>query len=75
MCSAILNAYPHIGIHANHMAMARFSSDKDPGFISVVGELQRWIKSLDLLRSKLLFKHILPIDKYLQLNYYERSLT
>ncbi|KAE8447349.1 hypothetical protein EG329_010907 [Mollisiaceae sp. DMI_Dod_QoI] len=46
MHSAILSAYPHIGIHANHMEMGRFSSEEDPGFISIAGELRRWVQKL-----------------------------
>jgi hypothetical protein len=46
MHSAILSAYPHIGVHANHMEMGRFSSEEDPGFISIAGELQRWVQKL-----------------------------
>jgi hypothetical protein len=47
MHSAILTAHPHIGIHANHMDMARFSSGDDPGFLSIAGELQRWMQELE----------------------------
>ncbi len=47
MHSAILTAYPHIGIHANHMDMVRFTSTDDPGFLSIAGELQRWIHELE----------------------------
>lgn len=46
MHSAILAAHPHIGIHANHMDMVRFSSCDDPGFLSIAGELQRWMQEL-----------------------------
>ncbi|KAI0490231.1 Alpha/Beta hydrolase protein [Xylaria cf. heliscus] len=41
--SAILHGYPAIGIHADHKGMARFASADDPGFVSVLGELRRWI--------------------------------
>ncbi|KAH7000621.1 putative SesB-related regulatory protein [Ilyonectria destructans] len=40
--SAILPSYPSIGIHRNHMDMVKFSTENDPGFISVVGELLRF---------------------------------
>ena len=46
MASAILPAYISIGIHSNHMDMTRFESQDDPGYISVTGELRRWIKGL-----------------------------
>ncbi|KAI0971312.1 Alpha/Beta hydrolase protein [Xylaria arbuscula] len=41
--SAILYGYPSIGIHADHREIARFASTDDPGFVSVLGELRRWI--------------------------------
>jgi hypothetical protein len=47
MHSAILAAHPHIGIHANHMDMVRFSSCDDPGFLAIAGELQRWMQELE----------------------------
>ncbi|KAK3307268.1 uncharacterized protein B0T15DRAFT_414325, partial [Chaetomium strumarium] len=45
--SAILPGYIPIGIHSNHMDMARFASADDPGFTAVCGELRRWIKEMD----------------------------
>ncbi|KAK0619672.1 hypothetical protein B0T14DRAFT_456077 [Immersiella caudata] len=44
--SAILPAYNSIGIYANHMDMARFADEEDPGFESVSGELLRWVKTI-----------------------------
>ncbi|KAI1156145.1 Alpha/Beta hydrolase protein [Nemania diffusa] len=44
--SAILHGYPAIGIHADHRNIARFASADDPGFISVLGELRRWIAQM-----------------------------
>lgn len=44
--SAILHGYPAIGIHADHRGMARFASADDPGFVSVLGELRRWISQI-----------------------------
>lgn len=46
MHSAILPAYVSIGIHSNHMDMTKFETEDDPGFISVTGELRRWVKEL-----------------------------
>ncbi|OCL11660.1 hypothetical protein AOQ84DRAFT_335546 [Glonium stellatum] len=46
MHSAIIPAYMSIGIHSNHMTMTKFETEDDPGFISVTGELQRWVKEL-----------------------------
>jgi hypothetical protein len=46
MDSAILPAYIAIGIHDDHMGMARFESAENPGFISVAGELRRFVKGL-----------------------------
>ncbi|KAJ5216200.1 uncharacterized protein N7498_002607 [Penicillium cinerascens] len=42
--SAILPGYVPIGIHSNHMNMARFTNVEDPGFMAVCGELRRWIR-------------------------------
>lgn len=49
MNSAILPGYAHIGIHGNHMAMTKFASEDDPGFVAVAGELRRWIKELKMV--------------------------
>ncbi|KAI1452410.1 Alpha/Beta hydrolase protein [Annulohypoxylon moriforme] len=46
MRSAILPAYASIGIHGNHMDMTKFQDEDDPGFVSVAGELRRWVKEL-----------------------------
>jgi hypothetical protein len=46
MDSAILPAYNSIGIHADHMNMTKFASEDDPGFVSVVREIRRWVKAL-----------------------------
>ncbi|KAL2195759.1 hypothetical protein P885DRAFT_70379 [Corynascus similis CBS 632.67] len=47
--SAILPGYIPIGIHSNHMDMARFVSTDDPGFTAVCGELRRWTKQIVLV--------------------------
>ncbi|KKA16380.1 SesB-related regulatory protein [Rasamsonia emersonii CBS 393.64] len=44
--AATLPGYTSIGIHSNHMDMTRFETEDDPGFVSIVGELRRWIKEL-----------------------------
>ena len=46
MNSAILPGYVHIGIHGNHMGMTKFVSEDDPGFVTVAGELRRWMKEI-----------------------------
>ncbi|KAK3937092.1 hypothetical protein QBC46DRAFT_344911 [Diplogelasinospora grovesii] len=46
--SATLPGYIPIGIHSNHMDMARFVAADDPGFVAVSGELRRWIKQIDI---------------------------
>lgn len=43
--SAQMDPYPAIGIHANHMDMTKFGGDDSPGFIKVLGVLQRWVES------------------------------
>ncbi|KAK0619529.1 hypothetical protein B0T14DRAFT_479768 [Immersiella caudata] len=48
--SAILPGYIPIGIHSNHMDMARFFGEDDPGFEAVCGELRRWIKHIDVAK-------------------------
>jgi len=37
---------PIPGIGENHMGMTKFDSVEHPGFISVTGEIRRWIKEL-----------------------------
>ncbi|KAI1742692.1 Alpha/Beta hydrolase protein [Xylaria scruposa] len=44
--SAILHGYPAIGIHADHRGIARFASAEDPGFVSILGELRRWVSQV-----------------------------
>ncbi len=44
--SAILPAYNSIGIHANHMDMAKFTNAEDPGYLSVSSELLRWVRAV-----------------------------
>jgi len=44
--SAILSAYNSIGIHANHMDMARFTDEEDQGYLSVSTELLRWVRAI-----------------------------
>lgn len=44
--SAVLPGYTGIGIHAHHRDIARFATEDAPGFESVVGELERWIKGI-----------------------------
>jgi hypothetical protein len=41
MDSAILPAYPSVGIHTDHIGMTKFESKDDPGFVSVEAELLR----------------------------------
>ena len=53
MHSAVLPAYMSIGIHSNHMSMTKFGSEGDPGFASVAGELQRWVKELKAMPGNL----------------------
>ncbi|MCJ1263639.1 hypothetical protein MMC22_003509 [Lobaria immixta] len=50
--SAILPAYTSIGIHDNHMGMTKFEAEDDPGFKSVAGELQRWVRELKPVSSE-----------------------
>ena len=44
--SAVIPGYKEIGIHGDHRDMIRFASEKDPGFISIAGELRRWIAEI-----------------------------
>ncbi len=46
MDSAILPSYTSIGIHDNHIGMTKYDSESHPGFISVIGEIRRWMKDL-----------------------------
>jgi hypothetical protein len=49
MHSATLPAYVSIGIHNDHMGMTGFESESDPGFVSITGELRRWVKELEVI--------------------------
>ncbi|KAI2465425.1 hypothetical protein F4781DRAFT_435459 [Annulohypoxylon bovei var. microspora] len=50
--SAILPGYIPIGIRSNHMDMAKFVAMDDAGFISVCGELRRWIKGIGATKDR-----------------------
>ncbi|KXX73750.1 Nephrocystin-3 [Madurella mycetomatis] len=50
--SAILPGYIPIGIHSNHMDMARFDKADNSGFIAVCGELRRWSRELRLVSTE-----------------------
>ena len=47
--SASLAGYNTISIHANHRDMAKFGIAEDPGFISVLGELKRWVREAEYI--------------------------
>ena len=42
--SACLPGYTSIGIHSNHMNMAKFAKNDDPGVVAVCGQLRRWLE-------------------------------
>lgn len=44
MDSAILPAYPSIGIHSDHIGMTKFGSEEDPGFEDFQTELLRIVE-------------------------------
>ncbi|KXX75211.1 Kinesin light chain [Madurella mycetomatis] len=46
--SAVLPGHIVIGIHSNHMDMARFAAKDDQGFTAVCGELRRWVKQISV---------------------------
>lgn len=46
--SAVLPGYIVIGIHSNHMDMARFAAKDDQGFTAVCGELRRWTMQIPI---------------------------
>ncbi|KAI8625167.1 hypothetical protein F5Y19DRAFT_451220 [Xylariaceae sp. FL1651] len=50
--SAVLPGYPAIGIHRDHRDIARFSTSEDPGYVSIVGELRRWIEYIQFPGSR-----------------------
>lgn len=54
MHSAILPAYVSMGIHSDHMHMTKFEFEDDLGFISIAGELQRWVKKLGVMPGNML---------------------
>jgi protein SERAC1 len=47
MGSAILPAYLSIGIHRNHIDMTKLEGASDPEFVSLTGEVRRWVKELE----------------------------
>lgn len=44
--SATLPGYNAVSIHANHRDMARFLAADDPGFVSLLKELRRWLADI-----------------------------
>ncbi|KAL3448019.1 Alpha/Beta hydrolase protein [Aspergillus insuetus] len=51
MHSAILPSYNSIGIHKNHMDMAKFFDEEDPGYLAVSTEIWRWVKDIKSQRQ------------------------
>lgn len=53
MGPAIPPAYLSIGIYSNLIDMTKFEGASDPGFVSLTGEVRRWVKELEapLVRS------------------------
>jgi hypothetical protein len=51
MHSAILPSYNSIGIHKNHMDMAKFAEKEDPGYLAVSIEIWRWVKDIKTQRQ------------------------
>ncbi|KAL2796248.1 hypothetical protein BJX66DRAFT_336262 [Aspergillus keveii] len=51
MHSAILPSYNSIGIRKNHMDMAKFSDEEDPGYLAVSTEIWRWVKDIKSQRQ------------------------
>ncbi|KAK5703268.1 hypothetical protein LTR97_004217 [Elasticomyces elasticus] len=49
--SACLDGWPHYAIHANHMAMSRFTDKDDTGFKLVHGQLWGWVDDLKKLSA------------------------
>jgi hypothetical protein len=43
--SASFEGYTAISIHANHRDMVKFATAEDDGFVMVLGELKRWVKT------------------------------
>ncbi|KAJ9646982.1 hypothetical protein H2199_001968 [Coniosporium tulheliwenetii] len=43
--SATMMGFTSVGTHANHMEMTKFGSDDSPGYVKILGELRRWIRS------------------------------
>ncbi|KAK0627900.1 hypothetical protein B0T14DRAFT_451216 [Immersiella caudata] len=56
--SAVLPGYISIGIHANHMDMARFRAADDPGFLAVCSELRRWVEAVATTQGKPERQHV-----------------
>jgi hypothetical protein len=50
--SAILPGYIPIGIHSDHMGMTKFDRADDPGFVSVCGELRRWVRDVEVAKGQ-----------------------
>jgi protein SERAC1 len=61
--SAILAQYSNASIHANHMDMARFSSEADNGYLSICGVLKDWIDTLEKLVDEDDLMKALPPDE------------
>jgi protein SERAC1 len=56
--SAVIPGYNHIGIHAHHRDIARFSDENALGFRGVVGEIQRWMEPLRVEKIEKARSHI-----------------
>ncbi|KAK1772209.1 hypothetical protein QBC33DRAFT_520561 [Phialemonium atrogriseum] len=74
--SATIPGYIAIGIHSNHMDMVRFPTQNDPGFVSVAGELRRWVMDMDpSLDSKDISMSLDSKDRSMSLDSKDRSMS
>lgn len=44
--------YEPISINEDHVNMTKFATSESPGYVSVLGELDRWVKNLDYKQSQ-----------------------
>jgi hypothetical protein len=47
-----MDGYSQITIHADHMGMTKFDHADHPGYVKVLGELQRWLAKWNAEKSK-----------------------
>lgn len=52
-----------VGIHADHVGIAKFASEESHGYVRICGELKRWVEDLKIPKDDNNKAKTLPISE------------